>query len=82
MTTMLVILLFLGVPALLLTLWIISLCRYLSARKKNKENPGAVPPEDLKLRKVLFILSSAVGGLVIGTELGLVILFFVGLAYM
>ena len=58
MTYLLVLSIFYGIPVILLIFFFVCLYRFLSARKKNKINPGSFSDESMKLRKILLIISS------------------------
>jgi ABC-type Fe3+-siderophore transport system permease subunit len=75
-------LLFYGVPALLVLLWVLSLWRYLRAKKKEKEQPGSVSPSALDTRRTLMIIMSVVVGALALIALGLFALLSLAVAYM
>ena len=73
---------FFGMP-LFTTVWfVVSLCRYLSAKKKNKQNPGTVPQKELRSRKILLILTAVLAGVFLAILLGLIAMAYMAVAYM
>lgn len=74
--------LFFGIPAILLLLFGISVYRYVSAKKANREQPGTYSPEEMKKRKLLLIVSSAVAGVLVAVVIGFVALLFMAVAFM
>ena len=57
--------LFFGIPLLTLGFFGISLFRFLSAKRANKKMPGAFGAEEIKRRKLLFIVSAVTSGVFI-----------------
>lgn len=70
------------IPVLLLVLFGVFLYRYLSARRKNKREPGTFSHAQMTLRLWLVILSGIVAGTLVTIVLGLVALLFLAVAYM
>ena len=75
-------LLFLGVPAALLVLFVVSLVRYTAARKQNRQCPGTVPPEAIKTRLILLIITSVLAGGLLAVPIGVIVLLFTAIAFM
>lgn len=75
-------LLFYGVPALLVLLWVVCLWRYLRAKKMEKDQPGSVSPSDLDTKRTLMIIMSVVVGALALIALGLFALLSLAVAYM
>ena len=51
---------FLGIPIVFLGWFILSLCRYLIAKRQNKQSPGHYSADEIKQRRFMLILSGAV----------------------
>jgi hypothetical protein len=75
-------LLFFAVPVGILVFFAISLCRYLSARKQEREIPGSVEAQDLKNRKALLIVSAVMAGVLLAVTIGLIVLLYMAVAFM
>ena len=70
------------VPTAALVGFIVTLCMYLSAKKKNKREPGSVGECVLKARRNAFIVCSVAFGLVVAMITALVILLYTAVAFM
>ena len=75
-------LLFFTVPVGILVFFVISLCRYLSARKQEREIPGSVEAQDLKNRKAMLIVSAVMAGVLLVVTIGLIVLLYMAVAFM
>lgn len=75
-------LLFFLIPAVLLVLFGVCLYRYVSARRRNKREPGSFTPAQMRTRFVLLVLSGVVAITLVGMVIGLTILLFLAVAYM
>lgn len=75
-------LLFFLIPAVLLVLFGVCLYRYVSARRRNKREPGSFTPTQMRTRFVLFVLSGVVAITLAAIVLGLMLLLFLAVAYM
>ena len=71
-----------AVPVGILVFFVISLCRYLSARKQEREMPGSVEAQDLKNRKALLIVSAVMAGVLLAVTIGLIVLLYMAVAFM
>ena len=58
------------VPISAVVFFVVSLCMYLSAKRKNKREAGSVPENVLKARKITLIVSSVVFGLLLAAACG------------
>jgi hypothetical protein len=74
--------LFFALPFLTVGFFGISLFRYLSARKTNKKNPDTFSADEIKKRKLLFIISSVVMGVFVTIVIGVIVLLCMAIAYM
>lgn len=74
--------LFFGIPAILILLFGISLYRYLSAKKQNKEVPGSFSDSEMKKRKIMLIILSVISGVLAVIVIGFIALLFMVVAYM
>jgi hypothetical protein len=70
------------VPLAALVGFIVTLCMYLSAKRKNKREPGSIGECVLRARKNAFIVCSVVFGLVVAMIAALVIMLYMAVAYM
>ncbi len=70
------------VPVAALVGFIVTLCMYLYAKRKNKREPGSVGECVLKSRKNAFIVCSVVFGLVVAMIAALVIMLYTAVAFM
>ncbi len=75
-------LLFFGIPAILIALFGISVYRYVSAVKQNKEIPGTFSPEEIKKRRIALIVFSVAAGVLAAVVIGFVWLLFMAVAFM
>lgn len=55
--------LFFGIPIILVILFCICLYRYISAKKQNKVSPGTFSDAEIKSRKNMLIVLSAIVGI-------------------
>ena len=74
--------LFWGTPIAVITLFVISLCNYISAKRKNKKTPGTVSDEDIKKHKMWLIVLSVLIGVFVLIVFGLIGLFYLALMFM
>lgn len=74
--------LFLGVPAILIVLFFVSLFLYVSAKQQNRKAPGTVPPEVLKRRKIFLIVFAVIAGVIVVVFAGVAALLFLAIAFM
>ncbi len=74
--------LFFAIPAILIILFGISLYRYVSAKKKNKKVPGTFSDEEMKKRKIVFIIFSIVSGVLAVVVIGFSVLLYMAVAFM
>ena len=69
-------------PGVLIATWVISLCVFLSAKKKISEDATSMPESSFKARKIFFIVSSIITGLFVVIAISFMTLFVIGIAYM
>lgn len=74
--------LFFAIPGILIVLFVISLYRYIFAKKQNKKVPGTFTPEEIKKRKTFLIVLSVVVGVLVVIVIGFIALLFMAVAYM
>ena len=74
--------LFWAVPITVITLFVISLCNYLSAKRKNNEVPGTFPEDTMRKRKLFLIVMSALAGLIALMVIGLPALVYLAIGFM
>lgn len=70
------------VPTSALVGFIVTLCVYISSKRKNKREPGSIGECVLKARRNAFIVCSVVFGLVVAMIAALVILLYTAVAFM
>ncbi len=73
---------FYGIPLAAVIFATVSIYRYCFARKKNKELPGSFSAEEMKMRKILMIISCVIAGGLLLVVLGFMILLFMAVAFM
>lgn len=69
-------------PGVLIATWVISLCVFLSAKKKISVDATSIPESSFKARKIFFIVSSIITGLFVVIVISFITLFVIGIAYM
>ena len=62
--------LFFAIPLFFTVLWGISISRYRSAKKQNRKEPGTVPAEEIKKRKIRLIVLSIITGALLAVVIG------------
>ena len=62
--------------------FVVSLCLYLSAKNKNKRQPGSVSSRVMKTRKIMLIVSSVIAGVLAVIVLAFMALLFMAVAVM
>lgn len=80
--SMIEMILFFGLPAAAIVFFVTSLCKFLSLRKRERQEPGSVAPEEMKKRKTMLILASCVAATLVAVVVGFVILIYMAIAYM
>lgn len=73
---------FYGLPVLALIFFIVSLCRFIYAKKKNKIQPGWFGVAEMRKRKRLLVISSVIAGVFAAVIVGLAILLYTAVAFM
>ena len=74
--------LFFAIPLLTIGFFLVSLFRFLSAKRANKKTPGAFGAEEIKRRKLLFIVSAVTSGVFAAVVIGIIVLLCMAIAYM
>ena len=74
--------LFFMIPTVLLVLFGVSLYRYNSAKKQNKQNPGTFSDGEIKKRKLFLIVMAVITGALVVVVVGFVALLFMAVAFM
>ena len=74
--------LFLAGPVVLAVLFIESLCCYISAKMKNKKEPGKISDAKIFGYKITMIITGAVLGVIIAIVIGLMVLLSNAVVYM
>ena len=73
---------FFAIPIVLLALLGVSIYRYVYAKRKNKKAPDTFSAEEIRIRKLILIVVSAVFGVFAAIVIGFVALMFLAVAYM
>jgi len=73
---------FWGLPTILLIFFIVSLCLYISAKRKNKAVPDSFSVQQIRTRKILLIVSAVITGIFILIEVGFIALLAMAVANM
>ena len=74
--------LYFSIPAITLVLFVVSLYKYLSAKKANKKSPGTINDEALKRRKTMLIVTSIIFAALVAVIIGFISLLFLAVAFM
>lgn len=74
--------LFFTTLSLTVVFFVISLVACISAKRKNRIQPGSVSPEELKWKRTLLIASSVVLGVFLAVVIGLIALLYSAVAFM
>ncbi len=74
--------LFLLIPIAIIAFFAVSLCKYVSAKKKNKKTPGAVIAREMDRLKTVLIVSSVAAGVLLAAVIGITVLMYLAVAYM
>lgn len=61
-----------GTPIILIILFGVVLCRYIYAKAQNRKAPGTFSPEEIKKRKILLIVLSAVLAVLAAVVIGFI----------
>lgn len=73
---------FFAIPILLLALFVVSLYRYIAAKRQNKAVPGTFSDEEMKKRKAMLIMSAVMAGVLAAIVVGFMALLFMAVAFM
>ncbi len=74
--------LFMCIPVGVLAMFVISLCRYTDAKKRNRTVPGTFSHEEIEKRKTMLIIFSVIAAAIFAIMTGLIILMSMALAHM
>ena len=74
--------LFYGIPVLSVLFFAVSLFLYCHGRHRNKVQPGSVPAETMRTRKVVLIVSAVIAGIFVTVVLGFAALLLMAVAFM
>ena len=74
--------LFFAIPTAALIAFVVSLCRYFSAKKKNILSPGTYAADELKKRKTALIVWGIIAGILVAMVVGIIVLLFTAIAFM
>lgn len=82
MDVFLIVFSFFAIPGVAVAFFIISLCRFLSMRKKAKVQPDNVNMQKLKTRKIIMIISSIIAGVFVIVVVTFCVVFTLAIIYM
>lgn len=68
--------LFFAIPAVFLVFFGVSLFRFISAKKQNKNSPGTFSPGEIKKRMIFLIVSAVLAGLSVAYVLVIISMMF------
>ena len=74
--------LFYGITLGALAFFVVSLVRFCGGRKANRLTPGAVPAEEMRVRKIMLVVSSVIVGLLAAVVIGFTVLLYMAVAFM
>lgn len=74
--------LFFAIPSTVIALFIISLYRYISAKKLNRQVPDTFSDEEIKRRKVFLTVTSIIAATFVLVVVGFIALLFMAVAFM
>ena len=74
--------LFFAIPVSMVAFSGISLYRFVRAVSANKKNPGAFSADEIKKRRLLFIVSAVIAAVLVAVVVGFIALLFMAVAYM
>lgn len=74
--------LFFAIPVSMVAFFGISLYRFVCAVSANKKNSGAFSADEIKKRRLLFIVSAVIAAVLVAVVLGFIALLFMAVAYM
>ena len=73
---------FFVIPLVMLVYVGISIYRYVSAKRKNREEPGSFTEEEMKKRRTVLIVSAVVTGVLVAVVVGFLAMLVMAIAYM
>ncbi len=74
--------LFYAIPVAAIGFFIFSLCRFLSARKQNKLQPGSIDQQVFTSRKTMMIVSSVILGILVAIVICMSVLIYLAVRFM
>ena len=74
--------LFYGIPCLAIAFFVFSLVRYLSAARKNRRMPGSVEATEMRQKRTMLIVASAIFGVLLAVVVFFTALLMMAVAYM
>lgn len=76
------VILFFAIPIASVILFVISIYRYISAKKKNKAVPNTYSDNEIKKRKIMLIVMSVIVAILVTIVVGFIILLCIAIVYM
>lgn len=73
---------FYAMPIVVAAFFVVSLILFLSAKGKNRKQPGTVPSEEIKWKKLLLIISAVTLLIYLAIAIGLILLIATAVAFM
>ena len=74
--------LFFAIPVSMVAFFGISLYRFARAVSANKKNPETFSADEIKKRRLLFIVSAVIAAVLVAVVVGFIALLFMAVAYM
>ena len=76
------IIIFYGIPVAAIVFFVVSLCRFISAKSKNKKEPGIFSAEEIKNRKLLLIISLLIVGVLVAVVIAFIVVLSMAVMHM
>ena len=70
------------IPVAMLVFFIVSLCRFVSAKKKNRQVPGTFDKNQIMIRTIVLVVSSVLVLVPLALMIGIILLFTGAIAFM
>jgi len=73
---------FFGLPAIMLVLFAVGLILYLTAKHRNKRNPGTYTDRQMKARFIFTVVTGIIAAVMAASVIGIMVLLFTAVAFM
>ena len=71
-----------AIPIIIVILFAVSIYRYVHAKRVNKKNPGTYSDDEMRKRKVFFVVFAGIFGIVALVVIGFTALLYMAVAFM